>query len=328
MIKVGVLGLGFMGQMHFNCYKNNPLAQVVAVGDLDPNKLSADAKVEGNIEGNEPLDLSGVRATTDIQSLLQDPEIDLLDFCLPTRLHAEFTIAALNAGKHVLCEKPMAFSVEDCDAIIAAQEKSGKSLLIGHCLRFWPQYLKAHELITNGTLGDIAYTRFFRFGGAPTWSRWLMTGSQSGGAVLDMHVHDIDTALWWFGKPDSISTSGVISEGLPLKVDTAWTYEGGPQVHIHGGWDRNGGGFSMGFDITGSKASLYWDSSQGETMHLFQGGKDTPLEVDGTMAYQAEIDYLLQCIESGERPSRVTPESSRLSVELAREELKQMGFSE
>jgi 1,5-anhydro-D-fructose reductase (1,5-anhydro-D-mannitol-forming) len=327
MIKVGLVGLGFMGQMHFNCYKANPGAEIVAVGDCDEAKLSGNAKVEGNIAGNAPLDLTGIHTTTDVQSLLDNPEIDLVDFCLPTRAHAEHTIAALKAGKHVLCEKPLAWTLEECDAVIAAQQESGKALLIGHCLQFWPQYMKAKEIIDSGDLGDIVYARFIRVSGAPTWSEWLMNGEQSGGAVFDMHVHDIDTALWWFGKPDSVTTTGLIHEGLPLKVDAAWNYENGPQVHLHGGWDANGGDFVMAFEIIGSKASLNWDSSRGEAMHLFKDGKSTPIEVSGTMGYQAEIDYLIECINAGQLPSRATAQSSKVSVELAREELKQLGFT-
>lgn len=326
MIKTAVVGLGFMGQTHFNCYKNNPLARVVAVGDSNPERLQSGAKVAGNIEANSALDLSGVETTTDIYSLIDDPEIDLIDFCLPTRQHAEFTIAALNVGKHVLCEKPLAWTVEECDAVIEAQRKSGKFLLVGQCLRFWPQYVEAQKRIESGELGDIVYARFVRAGGAPSWSRWLMDGSQSGGAVLDMHVHDVDTALWWFGEPKSIETTGLIHDGLPLKVDSTWNYDGGPQVHLHGGWDKNSSNFAMAFEIVGSCASLYWDSSKGEAMQLYRDGKAEEIEVEGTMAYQAEIDYLLECIDKDRAPRRITPEGSRLSVVMAREELEQMGF--
>ena len=326
MIKTAVVGLGFMGQTHFNCYKNNPLAQVVAVGDSDPEHLVSGARVAGNIEANSALDLSGVETTTDIQWLLDDPNIDLLDFCLPTRSHAQYTIAALNAGKHVLCEKPLAWTVEECDAVIEAHQKSGKFLLVGQCLRFWPQYVEAQKRIASGELGDIVYARFVRAGGAPTWSAWLMDGAQSGGAVLDMHVHDVDTALWWFGEPTSIETTGLIHQGLPLKVDSTWNYDGGPQVHLHGGWDRNSNNFGMAFEIVGSKASLYWDSSKGKAMQLYRDGKAEEIEGEGTMAYQAEIDYLLECIDQNRAPTRITPEASRLSVKMTRAELNQMGF--
>ena len=315
-----------MGQTHFGCYKNNPLAEVVAVGDANPTKFQSGAKVEGNIGSNQALDLSGIATTTDIESLVNDPAIDLLDFSLPTRHHARWTLAALEAGKHVLCEKPMAWTTQECDAVIAAWEKSGKALLIGHCLRFWPQYVRAQELIASGELGDILYARFFRAGGAPTWSRWLMDGTQSGGAVLDMHVHDVDTALWWFGKPDSIQTTGVIRDGLPLKVDAAWNYASGPQVQIHGGWDANRSDFAMGFELMGTHASLLWDSSKGDAMHFFGKDGEHSIEVGSESAYQFEIDYMLDCISKGELPTRITPQGSRLSVEMAREELRRLGF--
>ena len=326
MIKTAVVGLGFMGQTHFNCYKNNSLSEVVAVGGNDLERLQSGAKVAGNIEANSALDLSGVALTTDIQSLLADPEIDLIDLCLPTRQHAAFTIAALRAGKHVLCEKPLAWTVEECDAVIEAQRASGKFLLVGHCLRFWPQYVEAHRRIESGELGEIVYARFVRASGAPSWSRWLMDGAQSGGAVFDMHVHDVDAALWWFGQPASIQTTGLIRQGLPLKVDSTWNYDGGPQVHLHGGWDANSSNFAMTFEIVGSRASLYWDSSKGEAMQLYRDAKAEEIEVDGPMAYQAEIDYLLDCIDKNRAPQRITPQSSRLSVVMAREELAQMGF--
>ena len=326
MIKTAVVGLGFMGQTHLGCYQNNPLAQVIAVGDSNSERLQSGAKVAGNIDANSALDLSGVRTTTDIGVLIDDPKIDLIDFCLPTRQHAAHTIRALDAGKHVLCEKPLAWTVEECDAVIEAQKKSGKYLLIGHCLRFWPQYVRAQEMIESGDLGEILYARFSRAGGAPNWSKWLMDGAQSGGAVLDMHVHDVDTALWWFGRPTSLQTTGLIVDGLPLKVDAHWHYENGPQVHLHGGWDKNSSNFAMSFEIVGSAASLYWDSSKGEAIQLYREGEAQEITVDDQSAYQAEIDYFLDCIENDTPPTRITPQGSQLSVEMAREELRQLGF--
>jgi predicted dehydrogenase len=314
-----------MGQTHFSCYGSNPDAKVIAVADSVAEKLTVSAKVEGNIGSTAGLDLTGLKTTTNIQELIEDPEIDLLDFCVPTPAHAPLTIAALRAGKHVLCEKPIAFTLEECDAMRAAQRESGKFLLIGHCLRFWPQYLAAKELLDSGELGDLLYARFFRMSGAPSWSGWLMDGSQSGGAVLDMHIHDVDTALWWFGRPDTVNASGVVDAGLPLKVDATWTYANGPRVQIHGGWDRQGGPFSMGFELTGTQGTLFWDSSLGEAMQYRKAGQSRDITPTGPSGYQAEINYLIECIGKNEVPTRTTPESSRLSLEITLEELKQLG---
>ncbi len=326
-IKVGVVGLGFMGQMHFGCYRRNPGAEIVAVCDENQSKLSGEAKVEGNIAGAAPLDLSGVRATANLEELLADPDIELLDFCLPTPAHAEATIAALEAGKHVLCEKPMARTLEECDAMMTAQQKSGKSVLVGHCLRFWPHYVAAQKMIAGGELGQISHARFFRAGGAPKWSGWLMDGAQSGGAVLDMHIHDVDTALWWFGPPDSVQSGGVVENGLPLKVDANWHYSNGPHVQIHGGWDLNRSDFAMGFEVTGQNGTLTWDSSRGEALQLHRGGEMREIAVEAGDAYQNEINYFLDCLQNDRAPQRVTLQSSRLSVEWTLRELEQLGFS-
>lgn len=325
-IRVGLAGLGFMGQMHLGCYRANPLARVVAVADNDTAKLSGQSAIAGNIAGNEPLDLTGLQTTSRLQDLIENPELDLLDFCLPTSLHAAATIAALEAGKHVLCEKPMAFTVEECDQIIAAQEKSGRFLLIGHCLRFWPQYVKAGEILGSGELGKPVYANFHRSSGAPIWSDWLMNGAQSGGVLLDMHVHDIDTALWWFGTPQTVAATGLIGDGLPLKADATWTYENGPLVQIHGGWDRNTAPFRMAFEVLCEGGTLCWDSSRGEAMEIRRGKDVKNLDFHGTMGYAPEINYFLDCIAQNQTPTRATPRSSREAVQIAREELRQIGF--
>ena len=316
-----------MGQTHVGCFANNALAQVVAVGARDLEKLKSGAKIEGNIVSNQTLDLSGIEMTSDLDALVENPEVDLVSLCLPTRGHARFAVAALSAGKHVLCEKPFAWTTKECDDIIEAQQRSGKMLLVGQCLRFWPQYVKAHELLEAGEFGEILSARFYRFSAAPMWSKWLMDGAQSGGAVLDFHIHDIDTALWWFGAPESVSASGVVSGGLPLQVEASWRYKFGPHIQLSGGWDPNGGDFSMGFELRGARNSLVWNSTQGDAMQLFGQNGARSIEVSGDSAYQLEIDYFLECISKGEMPSRVTPQESRLAIELAREELRQMGFT-
>ena len=325
-VNVAVVGLGMMGQMHLGCYAQNPKARVVAVFDPNADKMSGQRAVAGNIANHNTLDLTGVAKSPTFEALLADPDIHLLDLCLPTRRHTSATIAALNAGKHVLCEKPMAWDEAECDEVIEAQQQSGKFLLVGHCLRFWPQYVRAKELLDGGELGRPLYAAFQRSSGAPTWSRWLMDGAQSGGVVLDMHVHDIDTALWWFGAPDKIEAHGIIRDGLPLKVDATWTYTDGPHVQIHGGWDTRPLPFRMAFEVMCENGTFSWDSAQGEAMTLWRGGVEETFAFDGATGYAPELDYFLDCIQRGEAPTRVTPHTSRESVRLAREELRQIGF--
>jgi predicted dehydrogenase len=331
MVKVGLIGIGGMGRMHYNCYNNNPDAQIVAICDVDERKRKGDWSSIGlNIDtskSEELEDLSGIATYADYNELIADPNVELVDICLPTRLHAPASIAALRAGKDVFCEKPMAPDAETCETMQQALQESGKQLMIGHCLRYWPHYVKAHELMQSGDYGRVLYARFYRSGDTPLWSwnNWLGTGSESGGAVFDMHIHDVDTAIWWFGRPDRISADGIVLDGLPISVDANWRYNDGPLVNIHGSWDNNGGAFAFAFKVVMEKASISFDSRLGDDLELYQNGETTRLAAPGELAYQQEINDFVDCVKTGRKMERVTPEASRIAVEVVREEMRQMG---
>ena len=115
----------------------------------------------------------------------------MVDVCLPTDLHAEVTVAALEAGKHVLCEKPMALTVAECDRMVAAAKASGRFLMIAHCIRFWPEYIALKEIVDSGQYGKVTSALFRRISGLPKWSEWFPNPQRSGGAILDLHIHDV-----------------------------------------------------------------------------------------------------------------------------------------
>ena len=140
-MRIGVLGSGFMGGTHARAYAKLPDVDVVAVSSLHRDKAEALAAEVG------------ARATTDNMAIIGDPSIEAISNTLPTHLHAEFTIAALEAGKHVLLEKPFALDVADCDRMIAAAQASGKMLVVAHVLRFWGAYVSLTEIVASGRLG-------------------------------------------------------------------------------------------------------------------------------------------------------------------------------
>lgn len=333
-IKVGLIGIGGMGRTHFECYQKNPNAQIVAICDIDEKKLAGDwSSTALNIDTGDAgnVDLSGIEKYSDYNDLINDPNVQLVDICLPTKLHAEVSIAALKAGKDTFCEKPMAFTVEECQQVEAAQKESGKQLMIGHCLRYWPHYVKAKELIDSGEYGKVLYARFHRYGGTPWWSwnNWLATGEESGGPVLDMHIHDVDTALWWFGKPDSIEADGIIQNGAPWSVDATWRYENGPLVYLHSAWDNNGGDFSYGFRVVLEKATLLHDPSSGvNNIKIVKGDREgdrsEEVEVGDGFAYQLEIDDFIDCLQNNRKMERVTPQASQEAVAVSLEEIRQI----
>src|SRR4051812_3375704 len=142
MVRIGIVGLGFMGRIHYLAAQRLRGAKVAAVCSRDPAKLAGDWRnTRGNF-GPEPgmVDLTGVKTYADVGQLLADPDIDLIDVCTVTDQHAPLTIRALEAGKHVLVEKAIALSPADADAMVTAARKSGRRLMVAHVLQFFPEF--------------------------------------------------------------------------------------------------------------------------------------------------------------------------------------------
>ena len=327
MIQVGLIGIGGMGRMHFDCYGQNPNARVAAICDGSPAKLAGDwSGISLNLDPDakvEPVDLTGIETYRDFDAMLANSDLDLIDICLPTPLHAPFAIKALRAGKHVLCEKPMALDAEQCAGMEAVARETGQQLMIGHCLRYWPQYVIAHGHIASGKWGRVLSAHFHRSADVPgqSFDGWMAKGAQSGGAVLDMHIHDVDSALWWFGQPDSIEADGVIWRDLPLSCDAIWRYNDGPVVTLHGSWDPNGAPFRMAFRVVMERASIVYDSAT-DVFQIWENNVARDLEAPNVSAYQAEIDDFVDCLHTGRKLKRVTPAASALAVEVTRREME------
>jgi predicted dehydrogenase len=186
--------------------------------------------------------------------------------------------------------------------------------------------VKAYEILSRREYGPATYANFHRFSPAPLWSEndWYMKSRESGG-VFDMHIHDIDVALWWFGAPDGMAVSGAAPKGLPMIIDAAWRYKDGPAVHLHASWDRHGGTFRHAFRLIMEKATLVHDLAvDPDALLLLKAGEVTRIPLDSRSAYEAELDDFAACVDSG-RPLRLTPADSRLAVEIGLEELRQLG---
>jgi predicted dehydrogenase len=327
MVSVGLIGLGAIGRLHFGCWAKSPHARVAAIASRDPRKRQGDwpaSEFNLGAQSNERVDLSGITAYADAHELLADPRITIVDICSSTPHHASLAIAALRAGKHVVCEKPMALSVAECVAMEEAARLAERELMVAHCLRYWPHYMNAHVLLGSGAFGKPLYAQLYRTGALPAWSAegWLMEPMQSGG-VLDMHIHDIDVALWWFGEPTRIESSVATRTGLPIVMDATWHYSSGPLVQLHSSWDPNGGAFCHGFRLIMEKGTLTYDlGSAPNALQLTRDGAMTELPVDPPTAHQAELDDFARCIAAGEPFSRFTPADSRRAVEIGLEELR------
>ena len=326
---VGLIGLGAIGRLHFDCWRKSTAAKLVAVSARDRRKLQGDWGGQEFNLGNqaaERIDMSDLATHALAEELIADPRVDIVDICMPTPLHAPLSIAALRAGKHVICEKPMALDLAECTAMANAARDAGRQLMIAHCLRFWPQYVKARELILGGGYGQLIHASLARTGALPAWSSegWLMNASASGG-ILDMHIHDIDIALWWFGAPSTVSATGYLDGDLPRIIDAIWRYPAGASVHLHSAWDRNGGAFRHAFQVVLERATLSYDlGANPDSLLIHENGVERALPMEQDVAYQAELDGFAECVAKGEPMRRVPIADSRAAVEVGLEELRQL----
>ena len=303
-----------MGATHLNAYLKMPGVQVAAVCSEDPVKRSGDLrKVGGNREGQGARhDFSDVRKYADWRELVEDPDLDAVDVCLPTDLHAIVSIAALGAGKHVLCEKPMALSGEECDRMMAAAVEHSRLLMIGQVLRFWPEYEYLRSFTQAGEYGRVRSATFVRRCGVPDWSRWLVADTRSGGAVMDLLLHDIDQALDLFGAPQRLAAK---SMGGPDTAMATLIYPGGPEVRIQGGWFAPGTPLSMSFQVRADRAELEWTRA-GLTLSDMTGQR-RQVEAGGMDAYAAELKYFVNCCRTRAQPARCLPQACALAVKIA-----------
>lgn len=321
MFRVGLIGMGGIARAHMQGYA--ALAQrAVVTACCDRELARATGASAGTSINLEALAGTAVEARpyTDYRDLLADPEVDVVDICLPTRLHPEVSIAALRAGKAVLCEKPMALTVAECDAMLAAAEETGRPLMIAHCIRFWPEYMALRELVESGRYGKVVYAMFRRLSPIPDWSveHWMQNPTLSGGSILDLHIHDADFIADLLGLPTAVSAQG-LEDATGISHVLATYHYGADQAIFAEGANHFPPGFPfrMTFLVRLEGATVEWDATRGPlTVQPHDGSDAFQSELPEGDGYRNEIDYFLTCVETGTPPTRCTPWSSRETIRL------------
>jgi predicted dehydrogenase len=314
-MKIGILGAGFMGTTHARAYARIPGVSIAAVSSRHLDKAE---KLAGEV---------GARATTDDRSIIEDASIAAISNTLPTPLHAEPTIAALRAGKHVLLEKPLALLAADADDMIAVAAATGRTLMVAHVLRFWGEYVSLVEFVHGGKLGRPISATAARLSQLPAWGDWFLDPAWSGGAVLDLCVHDFDVLNWLLGAPKSVFARGrQMRPGLWNDVHALLDYgetngvvEGSqfmPQGYPFTSALKvlcEGGVVELRFRAGGASVEM----GGGTTLTVHEGGKAYPLTPRPGDAYDNQAAYFVECLRKGVKPSRGTPEQARLAVAVA-----------
>ncbi len=327
MQNIALVGFGFMGTMHAQIYSQLRKARLAAVVDLDQAKATRD------------LAKLGLKAPVygTLAEALAGQDIDVVDICLPTDLHAPFALEAIAAGKHVFCEKPLALKAADGKKLTTAAEKAGVFFQVGQCIRFWPEYQALEAFVKSGKGGRLLSLTLQRRAGRPTYSTgdWLNDGERSGGAALDLHIHDTDFVHHLLGKPAAVTSVGTRDQTGWSHIFTTYHY---PDVAVtaEGGWNYPANwGFQMAFQAVFEKAAIEFDSGASPTLTVTLGkGKKEALpfkspgvgesktgagNLSSLGGYYNELAEFVRCLEARRAPklATVAQAAESLSTTLA-----------
>ena len=326
-VRIGLIGLGFMGATHLKAWLKLPNARLAALCNPSGRHLDGDfSSIAGNLGNDEPLrlDMSGVRAYQSYEEMLADPEIDAVDICTPTHTHHAYAIAALRAGKHVLCEKPMARTSDEAREMAAVARAAGRVLMPAMCLRFWPEWAWLKQAVASERYGRVLSASFTRIAEPPAWGQsFFFDGAKSGGALLDLHIHDTDFVRYVFGHPLRVESAGYSRHSGEIDhVQTRYVVGSGALVHAEGSWTMaKGFGFRMAYVVNFLNATADYDSSRGgEALKLMCEGKTEVLSISGADGHEAQLRHFVEALQAGTAPTVVTAEDGVAALEVCEAE--------
>jgi predicted dehydrogenase len=316
MLRIGLAGIGFMGWIHYLSYKKTKGIKLAAVCTRDERKLAGDWRgIQGNFgPPGEKVDLGGVTKYTDLERLFADPSIDLVDLCLPPHLHAEASIRALGAGKHVFVEKPMALTAAECNRMVKAADKAGKQILVGHVLPLLPEYCVAYAYAKTGKYGKLLGGHFKRVISDPLWLKDFYDPAKVGGPLVDLHVHDAHYIRLLFGMPTAVTSQGRLRGDVVEYCVSQFQFPDRDLVvsSASGVINQQGRPFTHGYEMHFEKATLTFDLAvlagdklQVSPLTLFdsKGNATFPKLPPGDpmlAAFDAEIKEVVRSISSGQ----------------------------
>lgn len=322
-MRVGIAGTGFMGSTH-------------AAGWLETEATIA-GFIAGSPEHARPLaDQYGVQVYPNYEAMLVD--VDVVDICTPTHLHYEMVLKAAEAGKDVICEKPLGRTVKQGQEMIATCRSVGVKLLVAHVVRFFPEYTRAIAAVANGEIGQPAVVRLTRgtFRPKKATDNWFIDFDKSGGMMLDLMIHDFDYARWVAGEVESVFAKNISSSQPEAPIDYGLAilkHRSGAITHVEGSWAYPPPLFRTRFEIAGSDGFLEFDSGRTAAigLHLHQqetNAPDVPLPSSplSESPYTTEIKAFYNALaHNGPVPISAADGLAALQIGLAAIESTQTG---
>jgi myo-inositol 2-dehydrogenase/D-chiro-inositol 1-dehydrogenase len=307
-LRVGIVGAGGISVVHAEGWA----------------ALDADLSVFSYAGAAELAERFGMVVADDLDELIR--RSDIVDIVTPSGTHRTIALAAIAAGRHVVCEKPLGATIEDARAIVSAAEAAGVRVFPAHVVRYFPEYATIHDQIADGAIGTLGILRFTRTGEAPQGKAWFFDERAGGGLVRDLMIHDLDQAVWLagdvvevFGVQNPHSVDGVVAP--PVVAHAVLTHANGAISHLEARWGAPGTAFRTTIDAFGSRGMLEHDSAQDRPsrVEITRETSDAgyvPSSAGVESPFTAELrDYAAAIAE--DRQARVAPRDGAVAVALA-----------
>ncbi|HEY1701335.1 MAG TPA: Gfo/Idh/MocA family oxidoreductase [Trebonia sp.] len=309
-LSVGLVGAGMMARIHLSAW------------------LELGARVGVHSDDGRAGEMTGDPAHAEAVSTLAEllSRYEIIDICTPTFTHKDLILAAVEAGRHVICEKPLARTAAEARRVVKAAEAANVRLLPAHVVRFFPAYAAMADAVRSGEIGEPAVLRFTRAGAYPVWSPWFADPALSGGILVDQMIHDFDLARLAAGEVTQVHAQarGVLQPPAPpgsvAAATAVLTHASGAISHVHGEWGVPGTPFRTTFRIAGAQGLLEHDSVVASTFRVAAQPRDGA-GIPGPDGL-AESPYLIELREfaqviTGASPSRVTAADGLAAVRIA-----------
>ncbi|MEG1752547.1 MAG: Gfo/Idh/MocA family oxidoreductase [Christensenella sp.] len=314
-VKIAVIGLGFIGITHLQALKTAKNVVLVAVVDVN------------EALGKKTAQEYGVLYYSDIESLCHTQAVDIVDICVPTWLHEDCIIYAAKQGKHILCEKPITFTMESYQRMVQAVTAANVKFMVAQVIRFWPEYVRIKELQERGEFGDIRQVAMRRLCETPNWSAWYSDPQKSGGALYDLMLHDLDFAQYFLGEMRCVYATGTQSEtGCWNHVLANISFKNGACASVEACNAAFGHfPFAMAMRVFADKMLAEYELHAGHNIdeigeralytYTHKAGASKQL-IEETDPYTAEIDYFAQCVQQNKACDTVSIASAQNTLRL------------
>lgn len=325
MYKYAIIGFGGLGKKHLmNLVKLQSERGDFCLSAICGTTLEQAQKgVELNLGTVDvsSFDFSSCNFYDDYKDMFKKEKLDFVLSVLPTYLHEEVAVYALNEGVHVFSEKPMALSVESCQRMIEAAKANKKHLMIGQCLRFHPAYAKLKQYIDSLCYGKVRYATFERNSQMPlwTWNNWILDSDKSGGCILDMHIHDVDLINWFFGMPDSITGHMGNSKISRESISSTYHYDNFA-VDTRADWSLpQTYPFKAICRVDFDEASVVVEN---DTLYVYKDNETFSEAFDPEEAFVYELKAFIEQVIDSKECDITSPESVSDSVNMALKEIQ------